>query len=224
MWQFMRMDNQKRKLANKDESSAKKRKMRALKVQFELNINTVESSWPGTVGHTDTPETSRCASTGTEWGPNYPHRWRKWLQHRVTRSQRKGYLQKHFSLKEFPEVFQGREKGNIFSADPNFESRRTIHRCTEKMCAVILGYTTKMKAMEARLPNLNEFLERNNTLIFKVSNILNVSCAILKSLYIYNHQKENFQYFDKDFKRFVTFVFWSGTLIPTVASIRIFLK
>lgn len=51
----------------------------------------------------------------------------------------------------------------------------------------------EMKAREAKLFDLNEFLQRSNTLIFKDSNILNISFAILKSsVYIYNHREENF--------------------------------
>lgn len=40
----------------------------------------------------------------------------------------------------------------------------------------------EMKAREAKLFDLNEFLQRSNTLIFKDSNILNISFAILNLL------------------------------------------
>lgn len=75
-----------------------------------------------------------------------------------------------------------------------------------------------------------KFLQRNNIFNFKVSNILNYgilnnSFSYLKnfSVHLYSSERK-FLMFDKDFKRFITFVFWSGTIIPTVASVRILLK
>lgn len=40
-WHFMRMDNQKKELANKDESATKKHKAIKMEVKFELDVNGI---------------------------------------------------------------------------------------------------------------------------------------------------------------------------------------